>query len=72
MKITEHDAITGETIEREATPEEEAQFAQDVALITMQKKEEADLIKAQEVAKASAIAKLAALGLTPEEISAIS
>lgn len=67
-KITESDAIDGTTIEREAT-------AQEVADIEARNKKITDLKKAEdnaEKAKASAMAKLAALGLTPEEISAIS
>lgn len=60
MKITEHDATTGETIEREATLEEMAQF-------------EADAAAADEAATAAALkaeAKaglLERLGITPEE-----
>lgn len=58
------DALTGETIEREFTAEEIAQFETSVA--ANQAEQQA---KAQ--ARESALAKLAALGLTQEEIGAL-
>lgn len=70
-KVIEIDCSTGESIERDMTPAElEAQAA-------MQAQAEADRAAAQAeadavaAAKESANAKLAALGLTPEEISAL-
>jgi hypothetical protein len=68
LKITEIFADTNEVIEREATKEELDRMKLDSA------EYEALKIKEEEAksAKISALAKLAALGLTPEEISAIS
>jgi dephospho-CoA kinase len=70
-KVIEIDCSTGESIERDMTPAElEAQAA-------MQAQAQADRAAAQAeadavaAAKESANAKLAALGLTPEEISAL-
>jgi hypothetical protein len=60
----EIDASTGEVIERDFTPEEIAQRDSE-AQIEQQK------LEAKEAAKASAVAKLAALGLTEEEIAAL-
>jgi hypothetical protein len=66
--ITEHNATTGEITEREATAEELVQYETDrIADIAAAEAE------AQKAAiKASAQAKLAALGLTQEEIAALS
>ena len=71
-KVIEIDCSTGESIERDMTPAElEAQAA-------MQAQAEADRLTAEEAraasdaAKASAEAKLSALGLTAEEIAALS
>jgi len=68
MKVTDIDGKTNTVIEREATKEELAQMKLDLA------EYEASKIKEEAVksARTSALAKLAALGLTPEEISAIS
>jgi hypothetical protein len=60
-----HDALTGETIIRELTPEEIAAIPE-----TTDEPIEAQ-IQAQLEARASASAKLSALGLTEEEINAI-
>ena len=58
------DAATGESITRPFTPEEEESYQ------TMQAEE--SVAKAQtEAARSSALAKLAALGLTEEEIAAL-
>lgn len=60
MKITEHDAITGETIEREATEEELAQAEADL--------EAAQLLAADLETKAAArAALLKRLDITEEE-----
>ena len=62
---TFHDAITGETITRELTAEE-------VAALPEPSEESIETpIQARLEAKASASAKLTALGLTTEEINAI-
>ena len=60
----EIDASTGEVIERDFTPEEIAQRDSE-AQIEQQK------LEAKEAARESALAKLAALGLTEEEIAAL-
>ena len=66
-----HDAATGETVEREMTDAEFAQYEQDQRDWA---KAEADRLAAQqsqEAAKASAAAKLKALGLSDEEVAAL-
>jgi hypothetical protein len=63
---TIHDAITGETITRELTPEEVAALPEPLKEESIEAQSQARL-----EAKASASAKLAALGLTEEEINAI-
>ena len=65
MTIT--NAQTGEQIEREFTPEEYAQQVKDKADSVAFKQE----MKDKENARASAQAKLAALGLTEEEVASI-
>ncbi len=67
MKIHEFDAVTNETIIRDATAEELAQNEIDLAN-ELAKEAEA---QARAAAKESANAKLAALGLTAEEIAAL-
>lgn len=65
------DCSTGITSEVELTPEEIAQQEADaIAWAELQAQREAE-IAAKAAAKASAEAKLAALGLTPEEIAAL-
>ena len=70
-KVIEIDCSTGESVERDMTPAELEAQAQ------MQAQAEADRLAAESEAqaiadaKASAQAKLAALGLTPDEISAL-
>ena len=64
---TFHDALTGETMTRELTPEEIAAIPEPE--LTNESIEAQ--IQARLEAKASASAKLAALGLTEEEINAI-
>lgn len=71
-KVIEIDCSTGESVERDMTPAElEAQAA-------MQAQAEADRAEAEaakaanDAAKASAAAKLSALGLTADEIAALS
>jgi hypothetical protein len=70
MIITQ--TIDGVTTERKATPEEEKYFSDRQLESEKYKKEEEDKLQKIEDSKNSAKAKLAALGLTPEEISAIS
>lgn len=60
-------ATTGEEIEREMNNKEFAQYESDRIATQAKKAEQA----AKEAARQSALDKLAALGLTPEEVSAI-
>jgi len=62
-----HNVETGEIIEREMTPEELEQYAEDVASST-EKREAAAVAK--EAADA-ALAKLAVLGLTADDLRAL-
>jgi hypothetical protein len=66
-KITESDAIEGTTIEREATPEEIADIKARDEKIKNIKTQEASI----QAAKLSALAKLAALGLTENEVNGL-
>ena len=63
---------TGEVTEVELTAEEIAQREADAAAYAVQKAAEDAAAEAAAAAKASGQAKLAALGLTAEEISALS
>ena len=65
------DCSTGVTTEVELTDEEVAQRKADAAAYAAQKAEQDAAEAAKAAAKASAEAKLAALGLTAEEISAL-
>jgi phage regulator Rha-like protein len=65
--IAEFDALTGETIERPLTADE---IAQCEALATAHAEREAEA-QAKADARESALAKLAALGLTQDEINAL-
>jgi hypothetical protein len=60
-------AATGETIERELTAEELEQHELDLANGLAQQAEQ----EAKAAARASALAKLAELGLTEEEVAAL-
>jgi hypothetical protein len=66
-KIADHNTQTDEVIVREMTDDEFAQHQIDVA----NAQAEADKFDARIAAKESAIAKLAALGLTEDEAKAI-
>lgn len=66
-EVTEIDAITGTVIQRDYTPEELEQRAKDAVVRAEREAEEA----AAQAAKESAQAKLAALGLTADEIAAL-
>jgi hypothetical protein len=67
-QIIEHNVETGEISTREMTKEELAQNQ----IASKESQNRRSDLEAKESAKDSALAKLAALGLTPEEISAIS
>jgi hypothetical protein len=74
MRITETNCETGEVIERDMTPDEVAGYeAQVTAMAEYEAQQEADRLARENAAaaKESAQAKLAALGLTPEEIAAL-
>ena len=74
MQITEINCETGEVIERDMTPDEVASYeAQATAVAEYEAQQEADRLARENAtaAKESAKAKLAALGLTPEEIAAL-
>jgi hypothetical protein len=62
---------TGEVIERPLTAEEIAQREADAAAYAADQAARQATEEAKAIAKASADAKLAALGLTPEEIAAL-
>jgi hypothetical protein len=71
-KVIEIDCSTGESVERDMTPAElEAQAAMQAAAEEQAAADEAAKA-ASDAAKASATAKLSALGLTAEEIAALS
>jgi len=59
-----HNAVTGETVVREFTNQENADIETSIA-------EDAAAVAAKEAARQSGIEKLAALGLTVEEVSAV-
>ena len=66
-KITEHDASTNEIIEREMNAEEVIQWEIDKAQAEVKAQAKAEA----EAAKAAAQAKLAALGLTTDDLKAL-
>ena len=61
----------GRTEQRQATPEEVAQREADIAAAEAQRKAEEQAEAERKAAKASAIAKLEALGLTDQEVHTI-
>lgn len=67
IKVTEFNAATNETIEREATKAEQEQFDKDQAAFAEEKRQLLEL----ENKKATAIEKLAALGLDVEDLRAL-
>ena len=71
MTIMIVDAATGEVIERDRTPEEQAQYEVDVAAAQAAEAERVAVDAAKVAARESAIAKLSALGLNVSEINAI-
>jgi hypothetical protein len=71
LKMTVADCATGEVIERDMTEEEIARFAAFQAESEARRAEEEAAAEAKAAAKASAEAKLAALGLTADEIAAL-
>ncbi len=71
LKMTVADCATGEVTERDMTEEELARFAAMQAETEARRAEEEAAATAKAAAKASAEAKLAALGLTSDEIAAL-
>jgi archaellum component FlaD/FlaE len=71
LTTIEINCTTGEVTERPLTAEEIAQHEADVAASMARKAEEDAAAEAAAVVKASAQAKLAALGLTADEIAAL-
>jgi hypothetical protein len=69
--IVEKNCTTGETIERPMTAEEIAQRVKDQEFFAAKEAEETAKAEAKADAKLAAQAKLEALGLTGEEIAAI-
>ena len=69
--VVEINCATGEVTERDFTPEEKAQREADAAKFAEEQAEREAADKAKADAKASAEAKLAALGLSADEIAAL-
>lgn len=69
--VLEIDAATGETIERAFTPEEQAQRDADAAAYAAQQAEVEARAAATAAARESAVAKLAALGLSEVEVAVL-
>lgn len=69
--VVEVDAATGETIERDFTPDEKAQRKADEAAATLAASEAEAAAQAKEQARASAMAKLEKLGLTVGDLTAL-
>lgn len=65
--ISEHNAETGETIVREATLEELAQWEKDKVIFAAEKQ----VFEANKAKREAALAKLAALGLEPDDLKAL-
>ena len=69
--IKEYNCETGETIEREMTAAENKQFLDDQAFMTQKLATQKAEAETKSAARASALAKLAALGLSADEIAAL-
>jgi hypothetical protein len=67
LTLIEFDGATGQEVVRELTKDEIAERKE----LAIESKKLHDELQAKEDAKASALAKLAALGLTEEEIAAL-
>ena len=70
-QILEVWADTGETVERDRTPAEQAQYEADVAAAEAAEQERVTAEAERVAARESAVAKLSALGLNVSEINAI-
>ena len=71
MTVMIVNAATGEVVERDRTPAEQAQYETDQAAAVVAEQERADAEAERVAARESAIVKLAALGLNDAEIKAI-
>ncbi len=69
--ILEVFADTGEVIERERTPEEQAQHETDQAAAVVAAQVASDADAARVAARESAVSKLSVLGLTVDEITSL-
>ena len=69
--ILEVFADTGEVVERERTPAEQAQYETDQAAAVVAAQNAADAEAARVAARESAVSKLSALGLTVDEITSL-
>lgn len=72
MDVTEINAETGEVVERPFTEEEKTQRATDAKDRKAAETSEAKLAKESTAKRETALAKLAALGLTIEDLKALS
>ena len=70
-QVLEVFANTGEVVERDRTPDEQAQYETDQAAAVVAEQERADAEAERVAARESATVKLAALGLNDAEIKAI-
>ena len=70
-QVLEVFANTGEVVERDRTPDEQAQYETDQAAAVVAEQERADAEAERVAARESAIVKLSALGLNDAEIKAI-
>ena len=71
MTVMIVNASTGEVVERDRTPAEQAQYETDQAAAVVAEQERADAEAERVAARESVIVKLAALGLNDAEIKAI-
>lgn len=67
IEIIEYDHLTGQTVERILTEEEQVNYEETIAISLQYQAEQ----EAKAAARASALAKLAELGLTEEEVAAL-
>ena len=71
MTVMIVNAATGEVVERDRTPEEQAQYETDQAAAAIAAQVAADAEAERVAARESAVAKLSALGLSEVEINAM-
>ena len=69
--ISIFDALTGQLVEREMTKAEAEQYEADLAKRAQREKDNAKIEADRAKARESALAKLAALGLTEAEVAAL-